>query len=87
MQNVFVKARRTTSVSVGDLLWTTEWVGSVGSDLQLLEDLNKLIFVGDLNDRVGHLENDLLLELLEILLSQVRHGEEPGQPELLVPAG
>ena len=85
MENVFVKALRPTLV--GDLLETLEGVDTMRSKLQLLDDLNKLIYTGDLDDCVGHLENYLLLKLLEILLRQLRHGEEPGQGQLLVPAG
>ena len=84
MQNVFMKSRRSF---VGDLLGTCERVGSMGSNLQLLDDLNKLIFTGDLYDCVGHLQNYLLLELLEVLLGQLRHGEEPGHLQFWIPAG
>ena len=55
MQNVFMKTLRSTLV--GDLLGTLEGVDTMRSELQLLDDLNKLIFTGDLDDCVGHLEN------------------------------
>ena len=69
MQNVFVKAGRSTLV--GDLLRTLEGVDTMRSKLQLLEDLNQLIFTGDFDDCVGHLENYLLLKHLEVLLRQL----------------
>ena len=85
MENVFVKTLRSTLV--GDLLGTLEGVDTMRSKLQLLDDLNKLIYTGDLDDCVGHLENDLLLEHLEILLCQLRHGVEPDKLQVSVPVG
>ena len=82
MENVFVKTLRSTLV--GDLLGTLEGVDTMRSKLQLLDDLNKLIYTGDLDDGVGHLENNLLLEHWEILLCQLRHGVEPDKLQVSV---